>query len=202
MTIALAVTTMLLAPLAAHARTAGPMQASVRVCVACHGVRGQGTSAGAPRLAGQNPEYMAHALSMFKDGTRKGPIMHAVAAGLSDAQMRALAFYFAQQKVPIVRAGAALSPLLQSAGQQLAVAGAPRVTACFSCHAADGAGNGARYPRIAGEPAQFVIDRIHEFQARARNAVPQPGTMTAVAATMDESQVQASAAYLSQLGGG
>jgi cytochrome c553 len=138
---------------------------------------------------------------MFKSGARKSPFMQPVAAGLSDARMRALAVYFARQKVAILGAGPAVSPRLRSAGKELAEAGATNGTACFSCHAAQGAGSGARYPRIAGEPAQFVIDRIHEFQARARNAVPQAGTMTAVAASMDESQIQAAAAYLSQLGG-
>ncbi len=199
--IALAGVTMLLAPLAACAHTSAAVQSEVTICITCHGVRGRGTPAGVPRLAGQNADYMAHALSMFKAGTRKSPIMQPIAAGLSDAQMRALAGYFARQKVSIPGTGAALSPLLQSAGKQLAEAGATNLAACFSCHAAHGAGSGARYPRIAGEPRQFVIDRIHEFQARARNAVPQPGTMTAIAATMDESQIQAAAAYLSQLGG-
>ena len=70
---------------------------------------------------------------------------------------------------------------------------------CITCHGAHGKGNGARFPSIAGQPAQFVTDRLHEFQARARAKAPQPGTMTAVAATLDESQIQASAAYLSRL---
>jgi cytochrome c553 len=199
--IALAGVTLLLAPFAIGAYPSAAMHADVSMCVACHGVRGQGTPAGVPRLAGQNADYLAHALSMFKAGTRKSPIMQPVAAGLDDARMRALAVYFARQKVPLPGARAAFSPRLRSAGKQLAEAGAGNVAACFSCHAAKGAGSGARYPRIAGEPAQFVIDRIHEFQARARNAAPQPGTMTAVAATMDENQVQAAAAYLSQLAG-
>jgi cytochrome c553 len=199
--IALACATMLRAPLATCAQTSAAVQPDATVCSACHGIRGQGTPTGVPRLAGQNADYMAHALSMFKAGTRKSPIMQPVAAGLSAARMRALADYFARQEVPIPGATAATSPLLRSAGKQLAEAGAANVSACFSCHAAQGVGNGARYPRIAGEPAQFVIDRIHEFQARARDAVPHPGTMTAIAATMDESQIQAAAAYLSQLGG-
>jgi len=199
--IALACATLLLAPFALCAHPSAAVQPEATLCIACHGVRGQGTPAGVPRLAGQNADYMAHALAMFKAGTRKSPIMQPVAAGLSDARMRALADYFAHQEVPVTAAGAASSPLLRSAGKQLAEMGATNVTACFSCHAAQGVGNGARYPRIAGEPAQFVIDRIHEFQARARNAAPQPGTMTAVAATMDESQIRAAAAYLSQLGG-
>jgi cytochrome c553 len=138
---------------------------------------------------------------MFKSGSRKSAIMQPIATGLSDTQMRALASYFARQKAPIPRAVPASSPALVPAGRQLAEAGATNVAPCFSCHGANGQGTGARFPSIAGQPAQFVIDRIHEFQARARNAVPRPGTMTAVAAMMSDSQVQAAAAYLSRPGG-
>jgi cytochrome c553 len=85
------------------------------------------------------------------------------------------------------------------AGKKLAESGSTNAAPCFSCHAAGGSGNGARFPRIAGEPARFVIDRLHEFQARAQGKTPQPGTMTAVAATLNEEQIEAAAAYLSQL---
>jgi len=188
-----------LAPHPTSAETAAAVQTDTATCVACHGMRGQGAPAGVPRLAGQNADYMAHALSMFKAGTRNSAIMQPIAQSLSDTRIRDLADYFSNQEAPVVDAGAASSPQLLLAGKQLAEVGAANVAACFSCHAEQGKGNGARFPRIAGEPAQFVINRLHEFQARARKAVPQPGTMTAVAATLDESQIKEAAAYLSQL---
>jgi cytochrome c553 len=55
------------------------------------------------------------------------------------------------------------------------------------------------HPAIAGQPAQFVVDRLHEFQQRAREKTPQPGSMTAVSVGMSEEQIRAYAAYLSQL---
>jgi cytochrome c553 len=188
-----------LTPHRTSAQSAVAAQTDTATCVACHGMRGEGASAGVPRLAGQNADYMAHALSMFKAGTRNSAIMQPIAQGLSDIQMRELADYFSKQEAPVVDAGAASSPQLLFAGKQLAEVGAGNVAACFSCHGELGQGNGARFPRIAGEPAQFVIDRLHEFQARAQKATPQPGTMTAVAVTLDESQIKEAAAYLSQL---
>jgi cytochrome c553 len=175
------------------------VQNDAATCVACHGMRGEGAPAGVPRLAGQNADYMSHALSMFKAGTRASTIMQPIAKSLSDTRIRELADYFSKQDAPIVDAGAAVSPQLLLAGKRLAEVGAANVAACFSCHAEQGKGNGARFPSIAGEPAQFVINRLHEFQGRAREKVPQPGTMTAVAATLDERQIEESAAYLSQL---
>lgn len=173
-----------------------PWRSNIAVCASCHGAHGEGSStAGAPRLAGQNVEYMAHALSMFKAGTRASPVMQPIARGLSDPDARALAEYFAAQSVPPV-VGTPVSPRLVELGKQLAATGS---TPCFGCHGAAGQGNGARYPSIAGQPAQFVVDRLHEFQQRARAKTPQPGTMTAVSTTMTEEQIEAYAAYLSRL---
>ncbi|HEY0803144.1 MAG TPA: c-type cytochrome [Steroidobacteraceae bacterium] len=171
----------------------------VGTCITCHGAHGEGSSAGAPRLAGQNADYMSHALSMFKAGTRASQIMQPIARTLSDTEMRGLADFFATQKAPLIDAGASASPQLVLAGRQLAETGAANTAACFSCHAAEGKGNGARFPSIAGEPARFLIERLHEFQGRAQSGTSRPGSMTAVAATLDERQIEAAAAYLSEL---
>ena len=188
--------------LVSHTASAQPAPTTphdAALCITCHGAHGEGAPTGAPRLAGQNAAYMSHALSMFKATTRASPVMQPIAMTLSDAQMSELANYFSKQTAPLADAPSAASPQLLQAGKQLAEVGVADVAACFSCHGVQGRGNGARFPGIAGQPAQFVIDRLHQFQARARAKAPRPGTMTAVAATLDESQIQASAAYLSRL---
>ena len=85
------------------------------------------------------------------------------------------------------------------AGKQLAHAGTSKVPACFLCHGPQGQGDGERVPVIAGQPSQYIVSRLHEFQARSRAQGKPPGAMTQVAALMDESQVREAAAYLSQL---
>jgi cytochrome c553 len=171
----------------------------VAVCAGCHGDRGAGSEAvGAPRLAGMNPDYLAHALSMFKDGTRLSVVMQPVAQRLSDDEMHALATYFSAQRPPLAPAPHAPSANTISAGKRLAESGGENgVPACFSCHGPSGQGNGARFPAIAGQPKAFSIARIREFQARARAAPPKPGSMTEVASRMDDAQIEASAAYFS-----
>ncbi|MFM0362778.1 c-type cytochrome [Paraburkholderia sediminicola] len=178
--------------------TAGGAEApSIATCVACHGALGAGTVTGGPRLAGKDPDYLAHALSMFKAGTRASAVMQTVAHNLSDSEIRELATFFSKQDPPLAK-GAPPQQSLVLAGKQLAEMGAGSdVPACFSCHAAGGKGNGARFPGIAGEPAAFVVARLHEFQARAKEKTPAPGTMTAVAATLNDAQIEAAAAYLS-----
>lgn len=171
-------------------------QSNIALCAGCHGAHGEGASTGVPRLAGQNSQYLAHALSMFKAGTRASPIMQPIARQLTDSDGQSLAAYFAAQSPPTLEGKSEVSPQLLQAGKQLVATGP---TPCFTCHGASGGGNGARYPAIAAQPAQFVVDRLHEFQQRAREKTPQPGTMTAVSVGITEDQIRAYAVYLSQL---
>ncbi len=174
---------------------------SITTCVACHGALGAGTASGGPRLAGKDPDYLAHALSMFKAGTRASDVMQAVASNLSDSDIRDFATFFSKQNPPLAKGAPPPSQSLVIAGKQLAEMGAgSTIPACFSCHGAGGKGNGARFPDIAGEPAAFVVTRLHEFQARAKGKTPPAGSMTAVAAMLNDTQIEEAAAYLSVTG--
>jgi cytochrome c553 len=66
-----------------------------RQCTACHGETGHPVNPAWPRLAGQNPAYLASALSAFKSGQRPDAFMAPVARGLSDADISDVASYFA-----------------------------------------------------------------------------------------------------------
>jgi cytochrome c553 len=168
-------------------------------CVACHGAGANGSPSGVPRLAGKNADYLAHALSMFKAGTRLSPEMQSVAGNLSDGEIQALSLYLAKQH-PARLPGPIPAPALVDAGRQLAEKGAgPDVPACFSCHGAGGKGVGVRFPGIAGETAAFTVSRLHEFQERAKTGKAAPGSMTAVSAKMNDAQITQAAAYLSQI---
>jgi cytochrome c553 len=186
--------------LAFLALAAVALQTGAPACVVCHGTHGEGSATiGAPRLAGQNAEYLGHQLATFKAGTRASTTMQPIAQSLSDAEITRLADYFSKQVAPLAPASGPPSPALVAAGKQLAESGNGDLAACFSCHAARGQGNGAHFPAIAGQPAAYTVERIHAFQARAKAKAPEPGTMTAVAASMSASQVEATAAYLAQL---
>lgn len=64
-------------------------------CAGCHGAAGHGIPAQFPRLAGQYPELTLGWLKAYADGTRPNPVMNAVAAKLSENDMRAVAEYAA-----------------------------------------------------------------------------------------------------------
>lgn len=67
-------------------------------CAGCHGVDGVSTVPSFPILAGQNRDYLYHALKDYKTGKRKNPIMAGQVEALSDADMQDLARYFSEQK--------------------------------------------------------------------------------------------------------
>lgn len=70
-----------------------------QVCAACHGDDGNGKKEfpDYPKLAGQHEDYLYHSLKSYKSGARKNAVMAGMAQPLSDAEMRALARYFAKQ---------------------------------------------------------------------------------------------------------
>lgn len=68
------------------------------VCAVCHGADGNSTSSAYPKLAGQHADYIVKALSDYKSGARKDPMMGGMAAPLSPQDVENVAAYFASQK--------------------------------------------------------------------------------------------------------
>jgi cytochrome c553 len=66
-----------------------------KTCVACHGQNGISLSPGWPTLAGQHEDYLEHAMTQYRDGLRKDPVMSSLVANMSDATIAQLAEYFA-----------------------------------------------------------------------------------------------------------
>lgn len=73
-------------------------KAKSTACAACHGATGVSEVTTFPVLAGQQRDYLYHALKDYKSGKRKNPIMAGQVANLSDADMADLAKYYSTQK--------------------------------------------------------------------------------------------------------
>jgi cytochrome c553 len=77
---------------------AGAALAEKLRCGTCHLGQFQGR-AQMPRLTGQREDYLSHALTEYRDGTRRGTDtnMNAVMYGVTEAEIAALAHFMAQQ---------------------------------------------------------------------------------------------------------
>lgn len=64
-------------------------------CIDCHGADGNAPiDASYPKLGGQYASYLAHALQMYRNGTREHALMASQARGLTDQQIADLSVYF------------------------------------------------------------------------------------------------------------
>lgn len=82
------------------------------VCAACHGATGVSVSDAIPNLAGQKTVYLENQLKALKDGSRKAPVMNAIASQLSPEDMANVAAFFAAQPGATGTAKSALLPNL------------------------------------------------------------------------------------------
>lgn len=70
-----------------------------KVCAACHGADfNTPISPDIPRLAGQHTDYIARALTDYKSGERKNPVMGGQAGALSEQDIEDLAAYIGNLK--------------------------------------------------------------------------------------------------------
>ncbi|HEX5123159.1 MAG TPA: c-type cytochrome [Rhodanobacteraceae bacterium] len=81
---------------AAVARAQAPAKpARLGLCAACHGENGIATASGIPNLAAQNRDYLIAALRQYRSGERTAQAMRAVSGSLNDADIDALAAWYA-----------------------------------------------------------------------------------------------------------
>jgi cytochrome c553 len=191
-----------------RAATAKPDLAKARqiagqVCAACHGADGNSVAAANPNLAGQDADYITLQLAHFKAGIRVNPTMQAMAASLSDDDMRSLGAYYAQQKP---KGLAAKDPSLVKSAQQLWRGGdaANGVPACSACHSPTGAGIPKNFPRLAGQYADYTYAQLKAFKAGERGADAagrdiNGRVMNAIAQKMSDAQMKAVADYAAGL---
>lgn len=92
------------APFAQAADLEAGRAKAAEVCAACHGASGVSVDDAIPNLAAQRAGYLEAQLKSFKEGTRKNPLMNAMAAQLGAEDMANLAAFFAAQ--PGATAGA------------------------------------------------------------------------------------------------
>ena len=138
-----------------------------RQCRPCHGVDGRGNGPAIPTLAGQPDPYLLAAIAEYKDGRRNHAALRVILEGLSDADIRNVATYFAS--LPPIEASTQQSVQLFSpydTGKKLAAV-------CGQCHSEDGNSKKPGVPSLAGQQPRYFVAAIHEYLDGSRGT-PSP----------------------------
>ena len=158
-------------------------------CFACHGPDGNSQSPVFPILAGQTWRYIYIQLKDFKEGRRSDPVMTPLAAALSRDEMIALGNFFAAQKPRAVEFKA--DPARVQAGRKTSDA-----VLCPMCHLGGFVGQN-EIPRVAGQHPDYVRKQLQDFKAKRRTN--DAGTMTSVAGTLSDDDIENLAHYIANL---
>ena len=165
-------------------------------CSWCHGVALQGFTT-APRLAGQQRQYVEQELMSFKTHVRDNPLSKEMMWGavqrVDDQVARALAAYISSLEATAANDG---EERLVGLGKSIYRDGdaADNIPACVACHGPEAEGIGA-IPRLGGLSYRYLKKRLAEWGEgyHARAAYP----MSAVASKLSDDQIEAIASYLS-----
>lgn len=177
---------------AAEADKVNPLIGSL--CAGCHNVDGNSALPENPKLAGQIPEYLFKQLREFKswDGkppVRENAVMTAMAASLEEADMKAIADFYAAQKL---EPSIATNPDTIEQGQRIWRGGIAEkgVPACGACHGPAGSGMPAQFPRISGQHAQYTLTQLQNFRDGGRANDPNQ-MMRMIALKMTDAEMRA-----------
>ncbi len=178
--------------LAAAGSAAGqPAQERFALCTSCHGPGGVSAIVETPSLAGQHSFYAITQLFLFRAGRRANPVMTAIAAGMSDADLRAFSDLIG--KLPPAPPASAV--LRDDEKAKLGAALAERHR-CASCHGSDYSGE-KQTPRLAGQREDYLLKTLVEFKAGQR--VGYTSAMNEVLAAVSDAELPALAHYISRL---
>ena len=153
------------------ASAAAQLQERLQSCAGCHGERGRSTTAGVPSLAGQPQVFSETQLILFREGVRPQEPMSTLMRGVSDKEIRALAAYYAAQK--LTPTNAPRDAALARRGQTLA-----KKMNCGSCHSPDYSGR-EQMPRLAGQREDYLDQTMRAYRDNLR-----PGSDTMMAGVL------------------
>ncbi|KNX41375.1 Cytochrome c4 precursor [Roseovarius tolerans] len=151
-------------------------------CRTCHGIEGHAKMPIVPHIGGENPSYIEHQLTAFRDGQRVHEMMSVVARGLSDQAIADLAAWYSAQE-PVATLGPGQDP-----------ANAPE--ACIACHGADGIAQIEDAPNLAGETVMYIDTQLKAFRTGKRTH----DVMSGIAAEMTNDEIRAVAEWYSSVG--
>jgi cytochrome c553 len=167
-------------------------------CARCHGADKRGTNSDlVPILHGQPVEFLRAALEDYASGRRASGIMQPVANELEPGSLKQVATYYAgltpppQSARPVDAASIDRGRALTEQGDANA-----KVPACASCHGTQAL---KAYPRLAGQNAAYMANRLRLWRSGFTAASATDTIMAPIAKALTDAQIEDVAAYYSSL---
>jgi len=151
---------------------------AAQACSSCHGADGNVTAADMPTLAGQDAVYLAASMKAYAQGQRDHAQMVTATAELGDADIEALAAFYAQQE-PIARKVHRPPTIAQW------------IERCDRCHGIGGNSSNPRYPSLASQNEPYLVRVIETYASGGRHN----STMSAMSQPLRPADVKALAAH-------
>lgn len=136
-------------------------------CSACHGMDGRGENRDIPNLAAQPVNYLVDALHAYKDGRRHHAALQDMAAGMSEADIRNIAGYYAS--LPPLQTIAPTQPLQPDSSSY--DEGGKIAEVCANCHGENGHSTTPGIPSLAGQQPAYLIVSTQEYASGSRGHV-------------------------------
>ena len=165
------------------------------LCGVCHDRRSG--SELAPRISGQQREYIEAQLEAFRRQSRAEPEAHdcmwGLSSALTDRLVAALAGYFATQTP---RPGIPGDPVQIQVGRALFNRGDREhgIASCAQCHG-EGATGAGKVPRLAGQLAPYLTRQMHVIQSEFRDSK----TMHGIVKELNNEELHSLSIYLQSL---
>ena len=153
-------------------------------CNGCHGDKGNSTTPGTPRLAGQQQAFLRMAITHYRDGSRQHAMMQMLTRYLSDTDIEKLALFYASQ-----------IPTAQTTTKTSVAAGEKLASGCSGCHGKDGNTQDDKIPSLAGQNANYIVTALNAYRSGSR----QHNDMKNAAQALDKKTMRQLADYYSQL---
>jgi cytochrome c553 len=119
------------------------------VCGGCHGSHGVSTDSATPSLAGQDPQYLTHAINAYRT-TRKHALMSRLVANLSDQDIANIAAFYSTQKSKPAENGQALLT--------------GTIDKCNRCHSVGVDNPALAIPIIDGQDKDYLILALRAYR--------------------------------------
>lgn len=154
-------------------------------CAGCHGTNGASAGDIMPIIGGLEKEYLQTVLLEYKTGERDSTIMGRIAKGYSEAELKAIASFMADQEW--VSSPVKTDSKLVAMGQKI------HDKECKTCHEENGRVQEDEAPRLAGQWPDFTLHYLQWCHNKGRRC--QPSKMGKRVMKLSEQELRAMAEF-------